>query len=78
MESVLKLQSQPEEEAKVLAKMRKNEILKGGEEGGLLGAMHKELLEFLETSQYYSPDQILQRLPPGQLLEERAVYNYIL
>lgn len=38
----------------------------------------KELLEFLELSDYYDAAEILQSLGENQFLEERAVCNFII
>lgn len=46
---------------------------RAGTEAGEIGKYRRSLLRFLSTSTYYSAEDILSRLPDGELLEERAI-----
>ena len=47
--------------------------LRAGTEPGRLGTTRKLLVEFLESSQYYSPEKILPTFVVNNLYEERAI-----
>lgn len=46
---------------------------KAGEEPDDIGKMRKKLLQFIETSKYYQPEEHLSSLPPDDMFEERAL-----
>lgn len=48
-------------------------VTKAGQEPGELGEYRRKLIQFLQVSEFYKPEELLPRFPMNEFFEERAI-----